>query len=384
MASPTKVPAVRDVPTAGADDDEARTAGLGDIELGMAASTPASAAKSTNSGRTTSAREVRVAKFDTGAKAQVGAKEDSSSSMGWAWELSGPERPYLGAGLFGAALVGASYPMLGYLLSAMIAIFFSRDPQDMRNQASTYAYVFLGIGAVQHFGSYLSQYSFGVLTERLVRRVRERSLLKMLSMSVAWFDQPTNTAGSLAQQLATDALMVKVLVGERASTSTSQIVTVMVALAISIYECWQMTLVMAALLPLIGAALAVQTRLVAHAAGDAAEATNEAGQVASQALLNLRTVNAFGLEGMALRQVGDEAGAVSRRWHGRAYSFLTSIFHAPICRSFDAVRGLSGQADAAGPEKRRRQGRGTRRRGTHHCRRNWAGVLCRRAAGARR
>ena len=131
---------------------------------------------------------------------------------------------------------------------------------------------------------------------RLARRVRERSFLKMLQMDVAWYDRPENTAGSLAQQLATDCMMVKALTGERASTSASQMVTFAVSFAIAFWECWEMTLVMVGLFPLIGAAFAIQHSFVSQAAGAAMEATNEAGQVASQTLLNIRTINAFGLE----------------------------------------------------------------------------------------
>ena len=121
-------------------------------------------------------------------------------------------------------------------------------------------------------------------------------------MDVAWYDRPENTAGSLAQQLATDCMMVKALTGERASTSASQMVTFAVSFAIAFWECWEMTLVMVGLFPLIGAAFAIQHSFVSQAAGAAMESTNEAGQVASQTLLNIRTINAFGLERIALDQ----------------------------------------------------------------------------------
>jgi ATP-binding cassette subfamily B (MDR/TAP) protein 1 len=118
----------------------------------------------------------------------------------------------------------------------------------------------------------------------------------MLQMDIAWYDLPKNTAGTLAQQLATDCVMIKALTGERASTSAAQIVTLAVSLAIAFYQCWEMTLVMLGLFPIIMTAFAVQHKLVTSSAGTAMEATNEAGSVASQALLNIRTVNAFSLE----------------------------------------------------------------------------------------
>ena len=222
--------------------------------------------------------------------------DKKTSSIAWIWALSAPERPYLIAGLFGSVLLGASFPILGYLLAAMIGIFFNPDPKDMLRRAAYYAYIFLGVAGSQLIGIFLGQYCFGVITEKLARRVREKSFLKMLQMEVTWFDQPENTAGTLAQQLATDCVMVKALTGERASTSVSQLVTFAVAFAVAFYQSWEMTLVMVGLFPVIGAAFALQHKFVTSAAGTSMTATNEAGSIASQTLLNIRTINAFGLE----------------------------------------------------------------------------------------
>ena len=226
--------------------------------------------------------------------------DEKTSSVGWIWALSAPERPYLVAGLFGAVLLGASFPILGYLLAAMIGIFFNPSSTEMMEKAAFYAYLFLAVAASQLLGVYLAQNCFGVITERLARRVREKSFLKMLQMEVAWFDQSENTAGTLAQQLATDCIMVKALTGERASTSASQTVTFAVSFAIAFYQCWEMTLVMVGLFPVIGLAFTLQHKFVTSAAGASMTATNEAGSVASQTLLNIRTINAFGLENVSL------------------------------------------------------------------------------------
>jgi ATP-binding cassette subfamily B (MDR/TAP) protein 1 len=122
----------------------------------------------------------------------------------------------------------------------------------------------------------------------------------MLEMEVTWFDSADNTAGALAQQLATDCMMIKALTGERASTSVSQIVTLIISFAIAFSQSWEMTLVMIGLFPLIGASFALQHKFITQAAGASMTATNEAGSVASQTLLNIRTINAFGLEQMSL------------------------------------------------------------------------------------
>jgi len=218
------------------------------------------------------------------------ADEEADVSLSWVWDMTRPERVHLYAGFCGAALVGAAFPFLGFFLSKMISVFFSVDSQTMRADALKWAYVFFGVSITQLVGGFLSQYCFGVITERLASRVRTKSFKKMLHMDVQWFDQATITPGALSQSLATDAINIKALSGERTATSISQSVTLLISLAVAFYMSWQMTLIMLAMLPVIGASFAIQASFVQNASGAAVEATNQAGNIASQALLNIRTV----------------------------------------------------------------------------------------------
>ena len=152
------------------------------------------------------------------------------------------------------------------------------------------------MAVTQLVGSMLAQFCFGVITERLATRVRDKSFECLLRQDVAYFDDPTHTAGALSTRLASEAPQVKALTGERAATSTSQIVCMVVCFGVAFYQCWQMTLVMLFLIPVIATSFGVQASFVQKAAGDAMAATNEAGSAVSEALLHIRTVGAFGLE----------------------------------------------------------------------------------------
>ena len=61
---------------------------------------------------------------------------EKTSSVGWIWELSKPERPYLVLGITGCVFVGAAFPLLGYFLGQMISVFFNPSVEDMRNKAA--------------------------------------------------------------------------------------------------------------------------------------------------------------------------------------------------------------------------------------------------------
>ena len=227
---------------------------------------------------------------------QAEEQKVESSLTSFIWKLSEPERVYLCFGVFGAALNGAAFPLLGYFLSTMITAFFNTDTDDMRKEAQFWAFLFIGMAGVQLVSNFTSFYCFGVITEKLASRVRTKTFEKMMSFDIEWFDAPDNTPGALAARLATDCVAIKALTGERAATSTSQTVTLVVALAIAFTSSWKMTLIMLGLFPVIGAAFGVQIAAVQQVAAKAQEATNYAGSVASQAILNIRTVVAFNLE----------------------------------------------------------------------------------------
>ena len=152
--------------------------------------------------------------------------------------------------------------MLGYFLAEMIDVFFNDSVKDMRQEAAFWALLFVGMAITQLVGSLLAQYCFGVITERLARRVRDRSFVAMLRQDVSYFDDPEHSAGALATRLASDCAQIKGLTGDRAATSTSQVVTFVVAFGIACYQCWQMTLVMLCLIPVIAASFGIQVRVI--------------------------------------------------------------------------------------------------------------------------
>jgi ATP-binding cassette subfamily B (MDR/TAP) protein 1 len=227
-------------------------------------------------------------------------EDEGPVDISWIWEMSEPDRAYMVIGLIGSAMVGATFPALGFFVAKMIAVYFILDPVEIRQEASKWALVFIYMGLGQMVGYFLSKYGFGVLTERLAARVRERSFDKMLHLDVAWYDKEGNSPGGLAQSLATDAIAVRALAGESTGTSVSQTVALLVSLGVALSKSWIMTLVMLGMLPIIGLSVTLQASFAQEASGAAAKATNDAGNVASQTLLNIRTNCAFGLEQVSI------------------------------------------------------------------------------------
>jgi ATP-binding cassette subfamily B (MDR/TAP) protein 1 len=128
-------------------------------------------------------------------------------------------------------------------------------------------------------------------------RVRTAAFEAILRQPVGWFDMSTDhTAGALANRLAADCYTIKALTGERAGLAVSQIVVLVAGLYISFSASWQLTLSLFAVIPLIILPVVVQAKVVQQYSERATDAFVAAGQTASETLLQLRTIAAFGLE----------------------------------------------------------------------------------------
>ena len=77
-------------------------------------------------------------------------------------------------------------------------------------QASFFAWMFFALGGGVFIANFLQFMSFGVLAQKLTRKVRVMLLTSILRQDMAFFDDPNNSSGSLVGSLATDSTLVKV------------------------------------------------------------------------------------------------------------------------------------------------------------------------------
>ena len=110
------------------------------------------------------------------------------------------------------------------------------------------------------------------------------------------YDDPARAPGALSARLATDCYAVRSLAGERAATSAQLAVTLVAGLGVSFAANWRLTLVVLALVPVIGGVLGAQGAVIAEAADAARDATRDAGAHAAEALRHVRTCASLGLE----------------------------------------------------------------------------------------
>ncbi|CAA7405782.1 unnamed protein product [Spirodela intermedia] len=209
--------------------------------------------------------------------------------------MNKPEIPVLLLGVVSASVAGVIMPIFGLLLGSIIETFY-KPAAELKKDTRFWALMFTVLGVVS-LGAYPGRtYFFGVAGSRLIKRIRMRTFEKVVNMEVAWFDEPANSSGAIGARLSADAAMVRSLVGDALALVVQNLATLLAGLIIAFVANWQLSLIILALLPLIGLNGWVQMKFIKGFSADAQMMYEEASQVANDAVGSIRTVASFSAE----------------------------------------------------------------------------------------
>ncbi|EOY12565.1 Multidrug/pheromone exporter, MDR family, ABC transporter family [Theobroma cacao] len=212
------------------------------------------------------------------------------------WRLLKMNAPEWGRALIGSLAAvgsGAVQPINAYCVGLLISIYFRTDKSEIKSKSSTLSFIFIGIAALNFTSSLLQHYNFSVMGEKLTKRVREMFLQKLMTFEVSWFDEEENTSAAICTRLATEANMVRSLVGDRMSLLVQAIFGSIFAYAVALKLSWRLSLVMIAVQPLVVGSFFSRSVLMKSVAVKAQKAQKEGSQLASEAVVNHRTITAF-------------------------------------------------------------------------------------------
>nr|QVT92354.1 ABC transporter [Salvia miltiorrhiza] len=208
-------------------------------------------------------------------------------------KLNEPEWGRALLGCLGAIGSGAVQPINAYCVGGLIAVYFRTDKSSITPHARTYSFIFLGLGFFNFFTNLLQHYNFAVMGERLTKRIREMLLKKLMTFEVGWFDQDENTSAAISARLSTEANMVRSLVGDRMSLLAQAVFGATFAYILGLYLTWKLALVMMAAQPLLIGSFYARSVLTKSMSQKTQTAQKEGSQLASEAVINHRTITAF-------------------------------------------------------------------------------------------
>ncbi|CAN6349641.1 unnamed protein product [Urochloa humidicola] len=209
--------------------------------------------------------------------------------------LNKPEIPVLVLGSIASAVSGVIFPIFAILLSNVIKAFYE-PPNILRKDAEFWSSMFLVFGAVYFLSLPLGSYLFSVAGCKLIRRIRLMTFEKVVNMEIEWFDYPENSSGAIGARLSADAAKVRGLVGDALQLAVQNSSTLVAGLVIAFVSNWQLSLIILALIPLIGLNGWIQMKFIQGFSADAKLMYEEASQVANDAVSSIRTVASFSAE----------------------------------------------------------------------------------------
>ncbi|EAY96476.1 hypothetical protein OsI_18374 [Oryza sativa Indica Group] len=209
--------------------------------------------------------------------------------------LNKPEIPVLLLGSVASAVSGVIFPIFAILLSNVIKAFYE-PPQVLKKDAEFWSSMFLVFGAVYFLSLPIGSYLFSVAGCRLIRRIRLMTFEKVVNMEIEWFDHPENSSGSIGARLSADAAKIRGLVGDALQLVVQNLATLVAGLLIAFISNWELSLIILALIPLIGVNGWIQMKFIQGFSADAKMMYEEASQVANDAVSSIRTVASFSAE----------------------------------------------------------------------------------------
>ncbi|XP_062208905.1 ABC transporter B family member 21-like [Phragmites australis] len=209
--------------------------------------------------------------------------------------LNKPEIPVLILGSLASVVCGVIFPIFAILLSNVIKAFYE-PPHLLRRDSQFWSSMFLVFGAVYFLSLPVSSYLFSVAGCRLVRRIRLLTFEKVVNMEIEWFDHPENSSGAIGARLSADAAKVRGLVGDALQLVVQNSTTLVAGLVIAFVSNWELSLIILALIPLIGLNGWIQMKFLQGFSADAKMMYEEASQVANDAVSSIRTVASFSAE----------------------------------------------------------------------------------------
>ena len=198
-------------------------------------------------------------------------------------------------GIIGSAATGCAMPIIMVLMGQMLDNLNTAHTslQDLVNQTCIY-YVIVGSGTV--FFSMLQVTNLTFVGERNAHRLRSKYVQAILAQEIGWFD--TIGAAELSTKVADHCGKLQDGMGNKLGDLIQAIFQFACGMGASFYECWQLTLVLLAGIPIIACAGVLMVRAFTEAQNETSDQYASAGGLATEQLSAVRTVTALNAQVM--------------------------------------------------------------------------------------
>uniref|UniRef100_A0A0D9V4I1 MDR-like ABC transporter n=1 Tax=Leersia perrieri TaxID=77586 RepID=A0A0D9V4I1_9ORYZ len=220
------------------------------------------------------------------------------------FSLNKPEAPILLLAVIAAFVHGLLFPVFSIMMSGGIRTFYY-PPHQLQKDSRFWALICILMAIISLVSIQLEYFLFGMAGGKLIERVRCFSFQSIVHQEVAWFDDPSNSSGSLGAKLYVDALNIQRLVGDNLAIIVQCTVTLIAGFAIAFASDWKLTLIIMCPIPLNYA----QVKFLKGFSEEAKVMYEDASQVVSEAIGSIRTVASFCAEKRVIKTYSQKCQA---------------------------------------------------------------------------
>uniref|UniRef100_A0A914VZ75 Uncharacterized protein n=1 Tax=Plectus sambesii TaxID=2011161 RepID=A0A914VZ75_9BILA len=241
-----------------------------------------------------------------------------------------PEWCMIFFGVLLCIIQGSVFPAFSLMFTEVLKV-FSKPHEELKREGHFWALMFVVLGFINGFATLGSSFFFGWSAERLTMRLRFKVFENVLRQDIAYFDHSSHSSGKICTRLATDAPNIKSAIDYRLGSVVSAGVSITAGIVIGFIYGWQMALLVLAIFPLSGVARSIQMKYQEGRHREDSKQLEEAGKTATEAIENVRTVQALTREHKFYQLFGsylDQPFKTARQKaviQGFSYGFANSI-----------------------------------------------------------
>ncbi|KAH8151197.1 uncharacterized protein LAJ45_04899 [Morchella importuna] len=210
--------------------------------------------------------------------------------------ISKPDWPIVALGLCASLVTGAIILGESIVFGNLINILNSKSEGTMQSRADFFSLIFFILALIALCAYTISGTAFGIVSERLIRRIRDRSLRTILRQDISWFQVPSHSPGALMSMLNMDTGHLSglsgVILGTIFSVATSMIGGIVLAHVVA----WKIAIVLLAAVPVMIVSGFLRLRVLAKFEQRHETAYLDAATLATEACTAIRTIAALGRE----------------------------------------------------------------------------------------
>ncbi|KAL1916609.1 uncharacterized protein VTP21DRAFT_5800 [Calcarisporiella thermophila] len=207
-----------------------------------------------------------------------------------------PEWGLMTISFIGSALGGAIFPSFSLMFAKLINVLANPQVQEVEEKSRLWSILFVVIGVGSFVSFVLKDGLMLYCGERLVKRVRSICFRNIMSQEMAFFDKPEHSTGALTARLAKEATQMHELPEALFMNAGQTIVTIAMGLGIAFSSSWKLTLVLVATVPVLALAGVFEMKALEGFSGKTKKGYEKSGQVAGEAIREIRTVASLGIE----------------------------------------------------------------------------------------